>query len=63
MDNLEWTKKIRGEESCFNVTKLDGSQVEEDRQKRIVYLLSIIAEELCLLRKNPTVVNNYNVSK
>jgi len=70
MTNLEWLEKIKKEDEQYLELSVgdgnkEGWQVESQyRMKfRKMKALEIIAEELCLLRQHPTVVNNYNVSK
>lgn len=54
MTNLEYLEKMK---------EFKKETINIDTQYRTAKALEIIAEELCLLREKPTVVNNYNVSK
>jgi len=67
MTNLEWLEGMKEEDKSIKkiIALCDGNIKIDDfgYVYRQIKALEIIAEELCLLREKPTVVNNYNVSK
>lgn len=60
MTNLEWIKEQR--EYLEKLDKSNGTEnyLSHNVEQRIKRILFIIAEELCLLREKPTVINNVN---
>lgn len=74
MDNKQWLLAMELFDDDYGITK--GSKIvndtimnmkkisqEEQYKIRQIKALEIIAEGLCLLRKKPTVINNFNASK
>ena len=58
MTNLEWLHQMKSEDERYNKSETTIRKFTDEQ--RITKALEIIAEELCLLRKKPTVINNVN---
>jgi hypothetical protein len=60
MTNLEWLKKMKKDDEDWYKADSTKTIREFTNEFRKTKALEIIAEELCLLREKPTVINNVN---
>lgn len=60
MTNLEWLEKMKKEDDIYKYDDCGWPTPEWRIKYRQAKALEIIAEELCLLRQKPTVINNVN---